>query len=250
MNLLEQFEIPPINPSRLKLIWQSNGQDRNKYTVGEVVRSGDSFSLSYFYYSKEFLNARLAGFEGHPAFPISRPVHHSNVIEVLARRLPSRTRNDYFQYLQKYRISVHHPVTDIALLGYTGAYLPSDGFSFAIDWRFEETPCVFMMEVSGFRYNEGMHIDMTQMKNRYVHLFAEPHNEHDPNAIALMLDEKRIGYVPRYYAPDIFEFSRYYSIFCKIERIEGAMLKPKVHVLTTIAARKHDEVQQLQKSHF
>lgn len=247
---MEQLEIPPINPNRLKLIWQSNGPDRNKYTVGEIIRSGENFSLSYFYYKPEFAQARIAGFEGHPAFQLSKPVHHNNVIEVLARRLPSRSRNDFYQYLQKYRLSIDTPATDMALLGYTGAFLPSDGFSFAIDWRFEETPYVFMMEVSGFRYNAGMHIDMDQMRGQYLSLVAEPENEFDPNAIALYLNDQRIGYVPRYYAPDILNFSRYFDVFCRIERIDGAMAKPKVHVLTTITARQHEELNRLRKATF
>lgn len=136
----------------------------------------------------------------------------------------------------------------MALLGYTGAYLPSDGFSFAVDWRYEESPNIFLMEVSGFRYNEGMHIDIEQLQDRYLNLVAEPENPHDPNAIALFLEDKRIGYIPRYYAPDIHALSQYYSVFCKIERIDGAMAKPKVHVLTSISAREHQELRNLNQA--
>ena len=228
------IEITPIEPNRLKLIWQSNGPDRNKYLVGELVRSSNDVSLSYFCYSSDFISAVRSGFEGHPAFPLMRPVHHSNVLNVFSRRLPSRQRNDFFQYLQKYRLSALSFISDFALLGYTGAYLPSDGFSFAIDWRFQELPAIFMMEVSGFRYNEGMTIDMSELSEKYVQLIREPDNEFDENAIALHYEGKRIGYVPRYYANDLLELNDRCQIFCRIERIDGAMLRPQVYLLTTL----------------
>ena len=233
--------INPHEPNRLKLIWQSSGIDRNKYLVGELVRSGLSVSLSYFIYSADFVSAVKAGFLGHPAFPVSSPVHHSNVLEVFSRRLPGRRRNDYYKYLEKYRLSTKDHISDFALLGYTGAYLPSDGFSFAIDWRFQELPAVFMMEISGFRYNQGMHIEISDLVGRNLVLEYEPENQFDPNAIALKMDEIRIGYVPRYYARDFHELSAYLGISCTIERIDGAISRPKLYALMMIGSKKDRE---------
>ncbi len=231
-------EIIPIEPNRLKMIWQSQGEDRTKYQVGEIIRSGHQTSLSYFRHEPTFLDALMAGFEGYPAFPLNKTVHHENVIETFSRRIPPRSRNDYHTYLTKNRISTDYQISDFALLGYTGGYLPSDGFSFAIDWRFQELPFIYLMEISGFRHHVGMHIDINNLLGKQIQFIPEPENEYDINAVAIYLADMKIGYVPRYYNKEFLFWSDYYNIYGQIERIDGKMLKPKVSVLTIVQTRQ------------
>jgi hypothetical protein len=232
-------EIYPIEPNRLKLIWQSSGVDRNKYTVGELVRSGQSVSLSYFHDSAEMFGARSAGFVGHAAFPFNRPVYHENVIETFSRRLPSRHRNDFYMYLHKNRLAAKTHISDFALLGYTGAYLPSDGFSFAVDWRFQELPYLFLMEVAGFRYNSGMLMQMDDLLGRPVFFQYEEGNPYDSSAVAIYVEGQKIGYVPRYYAANFRYWSAVYEISGSIERIDGALAKPQVSILLFVKSRQY-----------
>jgi HIRAN domain len=231
-------EISPIEPNRLKLIWQSSGPDRNKYTVGELIRSGPYISLSYFHSSTEIFAAMTAGFTGHAAFPLYRPVYHENVVETFARRLPSRQRNDFHFYLKKNRLAQTY-ISDFSLLGYTGAYLPSDGFSFAIDWRFQELPYLFLMEVSGFRYHSGMLMPMDNLIGRSVTFVSEDNNQYDRNAVALYVGNDKIGYIPRYYAADFRFWHAIYEISATVERIDGALAKPQVSILIYVRGRQH-----------
>lgn len=233
------IEITPIEPNRLKLIWQSSGEDRTKYTVGELVRSGAGVSLSYLRQNSDIFQAIQAGFAGHTAFPLHRPTYHENVVETFARRLPARSRNDYIQYLTKNRISLGTRISDFALLGYTGAYLPSDGFSFAIDWRFQELPFLFLMEISGFRYNSGMNMQMESLIGKNLTFVPEPENPYDSNAVAVHLNSNRIGYIPRYYAADYHFWAAYYDVSGFVERIDGALAKPKVSVLMFVKTRAY-----------
>ena len=232
-------EIYPIEPNRLKLIWQSSGPDRNKYTVGELVRSGPFVSLSYFRESVEMFGAYSAGFVGHAAFPLHRPVYHENVMETFARRLPSRHRNDFYLYLHKNRLTAHSIISDFALLGYTGAYLPSDGFSFAVDWRFQELPYLFLMEVAGFRYNSGMLMQMDDLIGRTAFFQHEADNPYDSNAVAIYVEGQKIGYIPRYYAADFITWNAAYDVSGSIERIDGALAKPQVSMLLFVKSRQY-----------
>lgn len=227
-------EIIPIHPNRLKLIWQSDGADRTKYEVGELVRSEDRVSLSYFRYDSTLINAFIAGYQGYAAFPLNRVVHHDNVIETFSRRLPPRTRTDFYQFLSKNRISPDRPVSDFALLGYTGGGLPSDGFTFAIDWRYQDLPYVFLMEISGFRHNTGMHIDMQDLLGKPVTFCPEPHNQFDPHAVAIFLADIKLGYIPRYYAKEYAFWEKYYRVSAHIERIDGKMARPKVSLIMVV----------------
>ena len=224
----------PIEPNRLKVVWQSGGSDRSKYVVGELVRAGGRVSLSYFLDSEQFFRAFAAGFRGHPAFPMRNPCHHENVLEILARRLPSRQRNDFYLYLVRHNINPNVSISDFALLGYTNGKLPSDGFSFVIDFRFQELPLVFPIEISGFRYHGGMSIPTENLLKSYVTFHHEAENPYDPYAISVASDGIVLGYVPRYYAEDLRKWHHWISLSGFIDRIEGPPKKPEVHVMLHI----------------
>lgn len=221
----------PIEPNRLKVIWQSSGSDRTKYVVGELVRAGERVSLSYFQNSEQFLRAFAAGFRGHPAFPMRNPCYHENVLEILSRRLPSRQRNDFYLYLIRHNINPDVKISDFALLGYTNGKLPSDGFSFVIDFRFQELPLVFPIEISGFRYHGGMSIPTEILLKQHVSFHLDNNNPHDPYAISILSDGVVLGYVPRYYAEDIRAWLHWITLSGFVDRIEGPAKKPEVHVM-------------------
>lgn len=228
------IEIAPIEPNRVKLIWQSNTTDRNKYVVGELVRSGEQVSLSYARYSEDYSRAVQSGFVGHPAFPLASATYHQNVIEVFSRRIPPKTRGDFGAYLAKNRLKSSEQLSDLSILAYTGAYLPSDGFSFAVDWRYQDIPFIFLMEISGFRYHGGMNLEMSSMLNQRVAFTPEPFNPHDPQAIKVSIGDIQIGYVPRYYRQEFATWLLLTNVYAHIERIDGALLNPKVHLFVAI----------------
>lgn len=229
------IEISPLEPNRLKLIWQSNGTDRNKYVVGELVRSGDQVSLSYARYTNDYARAFLSGFVGHPAFPLASAVYHQNVTEVFSRRIPPKTRGDFGAYLAKNRIKYSDTLSDFTILGYTGAYLPSDGFSFAVDWRYQEFPLIFMMEISGFRHHQGMNLAMSDLLEKQVLFVPEPGNIYDPQAIKIQIGDVQIGYVPRYYCAEFANWLSFINVYAHVERIDGALINPKVYLFVAVS---------------
>lgn len=222
-------------PNRLHLIWQSTRPDlRKKFVVGELSRSGSSISLAYHYYSTDFTDAMVAGFAGHPAFPVSQPVHHQNVIEVFSRRLPPRNRADYHTYLVRNHLPADRPLSDFTILGYAGGALPSDGFYCAIDLRYEQLPIGMLMEVAGFRYNDGMNFAIPQLMGSNVIFVPEPSNPQDPDAVAIYAGVSRLGYVPRYYARLFKMWSAMNMVSGSIARIDGTLTKPQVHLMVYI----------------
>ncbi|WP_428969211.1 HIRAN domain-containing protein [Sphingomonas sp. Xoc002] len=241
------FEITyAIEPNRLMLIWQSgNPIIRKRFVVGELIRAFDKVCLSYNYYTEDFYEAVAAGFTGHPAFKLDTPVHHYNVVEVFSRRLPARNRADFSKYLQKHRLTTSIAISDFALLGYTGAALPGDGFQCAIDYRFETTPHLFLMEVAGFRYNAGMDLEISSITQQVVNFVPDDHNEFDPYAVRILMSGIPIGYVPRYYAKIMRSWLKNCMVMAFVERIDGTLTKPQVHVAVSVVAHSGQYMQKI-----
>ncbi|MDP1615350.1 MAG: hypothetical protein Q8L68_06095, partial [Methylococcales bacterium] len=105
-----------IEPSELLLAWQSlNEHDRTRYIVGKLSRTTDDINLQYSVDTDDFRNAEKHGFTYYPAFPNIDHTHH-HVLDAFMRRLPPRTRGDFTQYLQAFRIKPDAAFTDFALL--------------------------------------------------------------------------------------------------------------------------------------
>jgi hypothetical protein len=51
--------------------------------------------------------------------------------------------------------------------------------------------------LAGFTYHDGLDVIENLKPGAEVELRSEPDNPHDPDAVAIYFDEKRIGYVPR-----------------------------------------------------
>lgn len=231
-----------IEPNRLKLIWQSSGENRKKFVVGELIRSDQSISLSYFRLSMDFLEAVSVGFSGHPAFDMAFPVHHHNVIEVFSKRIPPRNRTDFIAYLQNHRLERFPNLSNFALLGYTGAYLPGDGFSFAIDFSYQNLPFQFLMEVSGFQYYEGMNLGINDLIGNHVYFIPEPDNHYDSSAIKVYNGLYHIGYVPRYYSPIFNYWMQYCECYASIEKVDGVLAKPQVYLIVAIHPKSGNQL--------
>jgi hypothetical protein len=192
MNLITNI----IEPQRLCLAWQSPaGGDKSHYIVAELLLTNHAIELHYLTQSADFKKARENGFEGYPAFPKTDRVYKEGVIETFMLRLPPRERTDFDKYLESLRISPTARVSDFALLGYSGARLPSDGFSIVHPFDEVDVPCELLTEVAGFRYYEGMNMQLTVGMNAMLQ--TEPGNPYDPKAITVLINGKKIGYIGR-----------------------------------------------------
>lgn len=234
-----------VNPNRVRLIWQSSSSEvRRKFYVGDLIRSGESVSLFYRWYTEDWVLATQAGFYGHPAFSTNVAVHHQNVMDIMRRRLPPRNRTDFYTFLLNHGLANWREITDLALIGYSGARLPGDGFSFEIDFSIEQMPFEFFFDIAGFRYYSGMQLPMEALLQQPVLFRPEPGNADDPHAIEIVVGDWKIGYVPRTQAPWIKFWSQFAKLNAHIDRIEGPAARPLVYVylsVSTVVAMQQKE---------
>ena len=237
-----------VEPSRLILAWQApirGAEGRYRWAVGELLRDKADVQLRYFDRGAAFSQANQGkpyeaiarvGYSGHPAFRLKSQRHHDGVIEAFRRRLPARSRADFPAYIKHYRIRADADVSDFALLGITEAKLPNDGFSLVDPLDHRSDACDLMLEVAGFRHDgpqfgRGLHV------GEPLQLVAEPDNQQDPNAIAVMLDRKRVGYVNRLQAGAFANWLATHAVEAWIERLNGKPDHPRMHMFVQL--RRH-----------
>lgn len=220
-------------PKSLWLTWQpKSGGER--FAVGEILSLENGRVL--FHYLSEtdgFAKAIDKGFEGYPAFKINQRYHDKNVIEAFIRRLPPKSRGDFDLYLRQHFLSAPFQGSDIALLAYTGAKLPSDGFSLVPNFDVSDNGFEYLLEVAGTRYQAGIDIDLIGIGDE-VNFSTEPENEHDGNAIAIFHEGTRIGYVNKLLCPLIHAKIADSSIKAAVAKKAGTDDRPLLYVLATI----------------
>lgn len=69
----------------------------------------------------DFIEAEQNGFESYAAF--KDPKKHCNALGAFMRRVMSRKREDFPEYLAKFGLNPSMQFSDFALLGYSGAKL-------------------------------------------------------------------------------------------------------------------------------
>lgn len=229
-----------LEPRRLYLAWQAPDHlgNRVRWAVGVVERSDAGCSLRYLQAGAEFesLNqgrsveeVQLLGFVGYPGFPWKPRTYREGVLEAFLRRLPPRDRADFSAYLEQFRLPPQAEISDLALLAYTGAKLPSDGFSLVDPLDAEAEACELLIEIAGFRYHGGV-----LQQGEPVRFEPEPDNANDPQAVAILQGAQRIGYVNRLKAPTFATWLQNRSVSGVIERLNGNPDRPRAFVFVTV----------------
>jgi hypothetical protein len=190
-----------VEPDRLLLSWQSSipGENRLRMFVAELIRNGnDDANLVYLKESEDFLRAQSLGFEKYTGFDTEKEVHE-NVLGSFMKRLPPRTRGDFGRFLEALRIKpdAKAEISDFALLGYSGAKLPDDDFTVIHPFENASTPFELMLPVQGYRYYKDQLPFAALTKNMQAEFEAEPENPKDPEAIKIIINGVRAGYVSR-----------------------------------------------------
>jgi hypothetical protein len=229
MNLIKHI----IEPNRLLLIWQApEGCDRTRRVIGELRRVDDNVVLKYLTDSDDFEAAQKCGFKGYPAFMKFSRIYDEGVLETFMKRLPPRNRPDFAEYLENLRIPSDAKLSDFALLGYSGAKLPSDWFAIAISFDDVREPCEFLTEVAGFRYYEGMKMEVPVGAS--VDLEADPENQHDPMAIKVTFDGHKIGYIGRGQLVAFHKWLNNDQITAVVEKSNGRTDRPSIMLFVTV----------------
>ncbi|MFM0338784.1 HIRAN domain-containing protein [Paraburkholderia fungorum] len=189
----------------------------------------------YLNQTADYQLAKQEGFQGYPAFNRAEDEHRKGILEAFVRRLPSRKRRDFAEYLEKYRLPPDFQGSDLALLGYTGAKLPGDGFELCPDLTTAPLPLETVMEVAGF-WRQGVPQNELQVGDG-VRFVPEPFNDADKMAVAIHWSGKKIGYVPRPMLPSVHRWLDAGSIEAHIDRLNGKPDRPLVYLFVAVTQR-------------
>jgi len=235
-----------VEPHRLFLAWQrpvSSMERRSRRIVGEIERRPGGAVFRYLENLPDYQEARREGFQGFPAFSIgkSQEYRSPSVLQAFMRRLPPRKREDFSEYLAQFRLPTPFDGSDMALLAYTGAKLPGDGFESMPGLADAIPPIELVMEVAGFRHQQVSASSLAV--GEPVTLASEPDNAADPDAIAVRHRDNRIGYIAKPYCATVANWLRAYTVEATIERINGKPERPLVYLFVKVAgkARKQSE---------
>ena len=228
-----------VEPSRLLLTWQPSDEgapERTRRVVGEII-PGTGSMPAVFRYLKEtddFRAAEAAGFEGFPAFRVDKVEFRHGVLESLMRRLPPRNREDFADYLQLHGLSAPFELSDVALLGYTGARLPSDGFALVPEFPEDARPCDYVMEVAGTRHILQRPLSDLRVGDS-VSIQPDPENLVESDALVVMHEGQRIGFVNRALKGMFHRWMQSGRMTATIERQSGKPQRPLIFVRVSVA---------------
>lgn len=228
-----------IEPKRLLLAWQSpEKRYRTRYIVAELNATGTDISLTYLPESKDYQEAQNKGFDSYPAFPSANVLHH-NVLDAFMRRLPPRTRGDFTPYLEGLRLKPDAKLSDFALLGYSGAKLPSDGFSIIHPFYNVDGACELLLEAAGYRHLQKDNDHPVEIKVGDPASFSKEFNETiQEDAIYISVGQTRIGYVNRGLIPAFRDWMASGRIAnAWIEKLNGTPERPTVYIYVEVAGK-------------
>ena len=223
-----------VEPDRLLLSWQTANM-RLRMFVAELIRNGDDEAdLVYLKEREDFSKAQSLGFNGYPGFDIKTTIH-KNVLTSFMKRLPPRSRGDFGRFLDALRIKAEAEISDFALLGYSGAKLPDDDFTVIHPFENALVPFELMLPVEGYRYYQdelSLNVLSTDMQAVFE---AEPDNPTDPEAIKIIIDGIRVGYVCRGLTASFHKWMQSgLTISAYVERINGTGQDPKVYLYVSV----------------
>lgn len=226
-----------IEPNKLLLAWQSSDEEhRTRYIVAELNRAkNDQIMLAYLVNTDDFRKAQSKGFESYPAFPDINKTY-DNVLDAFMRRLPPRTRGDFPQYLEGLRLKPDLQLSDFALLGYSGAKLPSDGFSIIHPFNSVLGACELLVEAAGYRHIKKNN-DIKINTNDPASFSKEFNDATQAEAIHITSNGQHIGYINRGLIPAFIDWMQTERITdAWIEKINGVPGKPTAYIYVKISA--------------
>jgi hypothetical protein len=222
-----------VEPDRLLLSWQT-ASERLRMFVAELIRSGDDADLVYLKDSEEFSKAQRLEFEGYPGFDIEINIH-KNVLTSFMKRLPPRSRGDFGRFLDALRIKSDAEVSNFALLGYSRAKLPDDDFTIIHPFENASPPFELLLPVEGYRHYKDQLPFADLSTDMQAGFEAEPDNEFDSEAIKIIINNVRVGYVSRGLIGSFHEWMQAgLAISAYVERINGIEQNPEIYLYVSV----------------
>lgn len=226
-----------VEPVGLLLTWQPQDEQassRTRRVVGEVRLNNDGVvTFRYLKDTQDYMKAIDAGFKGYPSFDMRSEEVTIGVLESFLRRLPPRKREDFSEFLKLHRLPFPFEYSDLALLAYTGARLPSDGFALVPIFPDNVAACDFLLEIAGYRHVAGT--DTANLKvGAPVGFVADQSNPVDSDALAIEHNGVRIGYVNRALRGTFSKWLQSKQITATIERINGKPERPLIYLRVSV----------------
>ncbi|WP_160809604.1 hypothetical protein [Nitrosomonas sp. HPC101] len=195
-----------------------------------MANASGELTFRYLQGTEDYEAAIDAGFKGFPAFRGEAEEFSDSVLNAFIRRLPPRNREDFDDFLALHRLPSPFTHSDMALLAYTGAKLPSDGFSLVPDFIKECIPCDFLMEIAGVRHVFRGDISRILEIGDPVSFLPDEHNIVDRDAIFVVCRGQNIGYVNRVMRENFNFWLKHYDVVASIERLNGKPDRPLVYI--------------------
>ena len=222
-----------VEPDRLLLSWQTSSE-RLRMLVAELIRNDNNADLVYLKNSEEFSKAQSLEFEDYPGFAIEKEIH-KNVLTSFMKRLPPRSRGDFSRFLDALRIKPDAEVSGFALLGYSGAKLPDDDFTIIHPFENASAPFELMLFVQGYRYYKDQLPSNALSQDMQAGFEAEPDNPKDPDAIKIIINDVKVGYVNRGLTGSFHEWMQAgLAISAYVERINGIEQNPEIYLYVSV----------------
>ena len=223
-----------VEPDRLLLSWQT-ASERLRMLVAELIRKGDDADLVYLKGSEEFSRAESLEFDGYPGFDIKKGVIHKNVLISFMKRLPPRSRGDFSRFLEALRIKSDAEISNFALLGYSEAKLPDDDFTVIHPFKNASPPFELLLPVRGYRHYKDQLPPADLSTEMQAGFEAEPDNRWDSDAIKIIINNVRVGYVSRGLTGSFHEWIQSdLTISAYVERINGTEQKPEIYLYVLV----------------
>lgn len=75
-------------------------------------------------------------------------------------------------------------------------FLPREAFESLRQQRYEPSRYFMDFHIAGFAYYDGLDVIAQLKLGQSVTLVGEPDNPHDPDAVAIYYQDKKLGYIP------------------------------------------------------
>lgn len=223
-----------VEPNSLLVTWQPKSGGA-RFHVATIARQTDGYIFTYQTASADFTAAKAAGFSGYPAFNPETTIHTNNVLDPFLRRLPPKSRGDFGRYLQQHCLPNPFQASDFALLGYTGAKSPADGFILFPDFSDIQSGFEYVLEVAGTRYEAALDLAQINLEDQ-VTLVPEEKNTFDENAIAVYHNQSKIGYVNKVFCKLFRQLLPSSKVSATIAKKNGTAERPLLYLLLSVDA--------------
>ncbi len=205
----------------LEIYWQ-NPETRERSLVGFLEDNENEY---IFKYSQNVIQGKVTGFKPiYPFLNYEKEYRSMSMFSNFLNRIPSPKRNDINDILKKYGLEEYD---EFNLLVKSGGRTPADNLEFISPIDTTANKIIRSFYIAGVSHGEfclGQCDDscLSEVTDYEIKLCKEPDNIHDQYAIKLLVEGKKIGYIPKYYSKSVTELiNNNYKINIFIENINN-----------------------------